>query len=282
LVFFTSLRLKGRAMAELKLIIKPDETEAEAAEVYVDGKLDRKVYQFLFDTGAARSSVISDNYTARLNSVGQNSSSGVFTPATDDLITVHSIEIGPIARQNFTLTRSPANAVGKTSLIGMDLLKDYSCHFFFNESRVLVDSGNTHHEDYPFESLFLDQKSHPYVDIQFEGVRAKAVWDTGASITVVDINFINSHPTYFEEVGQSEGTDSTGTTVDTPMFMMSQAVIGKHLFPPHKVAGVDFSQVNATIEVPMDLIVGYSTYRKADWLFDFPHKRWVISKWYGN
>jgi hypothetical protein len=266
-------------MAEIKLIIKPDEQEPEAAEVYVDGSIDGHVYRFLLDTGAARSSVISDIYTTTLLSVGQNSSSGVFIPNSEDLITIRNIEIGPIVRQDFTLTRTSAQVAGKTSLIGMDLLKDYRCHFFFNESRVLVDSGEMREGDYSFEPLFLDQKSHPYVDVQFKDIQAKAVWDTGASITVVDMNFINRHPDYFEEVGQSAGTDATGTTVETPMFLMAKAMIGEHIFPPHKVAGVDLSQVNATIEVPMDLIIGYSTYRKADWLFDFPHKRWVISKW---
>jgi hypothetical protein len=268
-------------MAEVKLIIKPDEEEAEAAEVYVDGKLDGKDYRFLFDTGAARSSVISDRYTATLKSVGQHSSSGVFTASSEDLITIGSIEIGPIAKHDFTLTRASAGAVGKTSLIGMDLLKDYRCHFFFNESRVFVDSSDSPVGDYAFEPLLFDKKFHPHVDVQFGDAHAYAVWDTGASLTVVDMNFINKHLDFFEEVGQSAGTDSTGTTVQTPMFIMSRTVIGKQVFPPHKVAGVDLLQVNATVEMPMNLIVGYSTYRKADWLFDFPHKRWVISKWLG-
>lgn len=268
-------------MAEVKLIIKPDEEEAEAAEVYVDGKLDGKGYRFLFDTGAGRSSVVSDSYTASLQSVGQHTSSGVFTASSEDLITVPSIEVGPMVRRDFTLTRAAAGAVGKASLIGMDLLKDYRCHFFFNESRVLVDSGDVTTGEYDFEPLLFDKKFHPHVDVQFGDAHAHAVWDTGASLTVVDINFINNHPDFFEEEGQSAGTDSTGTTVQTPTYIMSQAVIGKHEFPPHKVAGVDLSQVNAMIEIPMDLIVGYSTYRKADWLFDFPQKRWAISKWHG-
>jgi hypothetical protein len=36
--------------------------------------------------------------------------------------------------------------------------------------------------------------------------------------------------------------------------------------------------VNATIEVPMDLILGYSTLNKAHWLFDFPGQRWAVLK----
>ncbi len=66
--------------------------------------------------------------------------------------------------------------------------------------------------------------------------------------------------------------------MEAPMFIMSAAVIGDTLFPPHKVAGVDLSRVNSTIERPMDLILGYSTLSKANWLFDFPGKRWAISK----
>jgi hypothetical protein len=36
--------------------------------------------------------------------------------------------------------------------------------------------------------------------------------------------------------------------------------------------------MNASIEIPMDLILGYSTLRKANWVFDFPRKQWAISK----
>jgi len=50
------------------------------------------------------------------------------------------------------------------------------------------------------------------------------------------------------------------------------------VFPPHRVAGVDLSHVNSTIEVRMDMILGYGTLRKANWLFDFPRKRWAITK----
>jgi hypothetical protein len=70
--------------------------------------------------------------------------------------------------------------------------------------------------------------------------------------------------------------------METPMFIMAETTIGGHTFPPRRVAGVDLSQVNATIEVPMDLILGYSTMRKANWLFDFPQRKWAISRWLGD
>ncbi len=66
--------------------------------------------------------------------------------------------------------------------------------------------------------------------------------------------------------------------METLMFVMRSTIIGNHGFPAHKVAGVDLSQVNSTTEVPMDLILGYTTMRHAHWLFDFPRQRWTISK----
>ena len=64
--------------------------------------------------------------------------------------------------------------------------------------------------------------------------------------------------------------------MSSPMFIMSGAMIGNLVFPPHRVASVDLSAVNSTVDIPMDLILGYSTLRHADWLLDFPRKRFAI------
>ncbi|MBI5961543.1 MAG: aspartyl protease family protein, partial [Chloroflexi bacterium] len=235
-------------------------------------------YRFLLDTGAAKSCVVFDDYTSTFASTEKNNSSGVFAKSSEDLITVPTIEVGSISKKNFTVVRKGDKAPDIRSLIGMDLLKDFCCHFFFDENRVSVDTNEESSAEYPLLDLFLDNRFHPYVDVQFPLAKAKAAWDTGASITIVDTNFVKKHPPFFQEVGQSTGTDATGFQMETPMYIMSATVIGNHDFPPHKVAGVDLSRVNSTIEVPMDLILGYSTLSQAHWLFDFPRKKWAISK----
>jgi|GEM_PF-1009577 len=265
-------------MNEFKLIIVPDEEDAEAAEVLVDGTIGGNYYRFLLDTGAARSSVRFDDYTAAFESVEKSNSSGVFAKSSSDLITVPSIEIGPISKINFTLNRTAETDPDLRNLIGMDILKDFCCHFFFDTNRVLVDTNAEAEAGDNFQELFLDSKFHPYVEVEFGAAKANAVWDTGAGITVVDLNFIKKYPTYFQQVGNSTGTDSSGFKMETSMFIMAATTIGNNIFPTHKVAGVDLSQVNSTIELPMDLILGYSTLSKANWLFDFPGKRWTISR----
>src|SRR5215216_273616 len=162
----------------------------------------------------------------------------------------------------------------------MNFLTDFRCYFQFDENRVWVDEVVD--ESTGFRELIFDSRFHPYIPVQLGIAHANAVWDTGASITVVDASFMEKHPAFFQEAGQSTGIDSTGAEVETPMFTMREVRIGNYFFPSQRVARVNLSQVNATIEIPMDLILGYPALSKANWLFDFPRKRWAITKWLGS
>jgi gag-polyprotein putative aspartyl protease len=268
-------------MSELKLIIQPDEEDIEAAEVLVDGTIGGHTYRFLLDTGAARTSVNFDAYTAGFPSAEAHSSSGVFADGSYDIITVPSITVGPVSRSEFAITRAPEKHHGGRNLIGMDLLKDLRCHFLFDQQRVLIDPDETP-ENYARQELRLGPRFHPYIMVEFGPHTANAVWDTGAGLTVVDTNFIDQHPALFQPVGQSTGTDSAGAEMETAMFMMAAPRIGGHDFPPQKVASVDLGRINASLEIPMNLIVGYNIMSRAHWLFDFPRRAWAISKLLGE
>ncbi|GAB4525337.1 MAG: hypothetical protein OHK0046_41070 [Anaerolineae bacterium] len=266
-------------MNSFDLIIKPDEDDPEGAEVLaevqVDGAFGTQTYPFLLDTGAGRTSMLLDAYTATFAASDQHSSSGVFAQHIEDVITVPRIALGPIVRTDFPIVRVAENAHGR-NLIGMDLLRAYRCHFLFDEKRVLV--GDEAGSPETVHTLQMDRKAHPYVPVMFGDAQAPAVWDTGASITVVSTDWIATHPAFFTEAGYAIGTDSTGAQMKTAMYIMAETVIGHHIFAPHRVAAVDLSFVNATIEMPMTLILGYSTLRQANWWFDFPNQRWAITR----
>ncbi len=263
-------------MTHIPLTIVRDPEESEAGEVMVDGSIGGHPYRFLLDTGAATSRVTSDAYTSTFASIEASHSSGVFARRTEDLIMVPSIQVGPISRANIALARVAGGAPNIANLIGMDVLKDFCLQFDFASHRLGVDLTGDLGQGCSFHKLFMDSRFHPYVDVQCGTATAKAVWDSGASLTIVDTSFVKQHPNFFREAGGSTGTDSTGSEMAAATFVMSEATIGNAAFPTHKVAQVDLSGVNSTIEVPMDLILGYSTLRHANWLLDFPRERWAI------
>ena len=99
----------------------------------------------------------------------------------------------------------------------------------------------------------------------------------GSGATLVNRDFWLGHPELFEPIGTSAGTDGQGQRAETPLLLMAESAIGQRAFGRHQAVAVDLSGVNRTLEYPMDLILGYPTIRQADWLFDFPAKRWALT-----
>lgn len=259
-------------MTGFDLILKFDEQDEDSAEVCVAGMVGERPYTFLLDTGAATTSLAWDDYTSQLPRQGRRQSSGLLGDIEDDLVTIRDLKVGSLVKTAHTVARLTQNHPHARSLIGMDLLQDYSCHFLFSQNRVAFAPAPADR----LNDLFLDAKMHPYVPVSCAGSTVQTVWDTGASLTCVDAGFIASHPDAFEPAGQSGGTDASGNSIETPLYWMRGFSCGGHAFSVHKVVGIDLSFVNSKIEHPMTMILGYSTLHQADWTFDFPGRKWGI------
>ena len=249
-------------MPELPLIVETDTDEPDFATVMVDATIAGRPYRLVLDTGTARTQLSADEYISSLHPQSEG---------TDPVVTVTDVVIGPLRRVELDVSRTEA---GRRNALGMDLLGHYQCHFRLNAGVVELEmsSGIEHGND-----LVRGPGGHVYVDVRWPGVTGQACWDTGSGPTVVDRDFWLSHPGLFEQVGVTIGTDGNGDKVETPLLLMSGPFIGGREFSPHKVAAVDLSRVNAALDSPVDLILGYPTIRQADWLFDFPSGRWTLT-----
>ncbi len=257
-------------MSEFQLNIKFDDESKETAEVWVNGTLNSNSTSFLFDTGCAQTSIPFNEFTSNLKSLGSQESSGALGKATYELVSIDNLEIGPIQKTNWQVSRAKPNELDR-NLLGMDILKEYCLQFHFTQNKVKIIS---HADESLKEDLILDKGSIPYVEITCGKNKAKAVWDSGAGITLVDLAFLKQNSSLFKKLGSTTGTDSTGSTQETPLYEMQPVQIGGRLFPAHPVVAVNLSHINSKAEIPMDFILGYSTLSKASWSLDFPRRKW--------
>jgi hypothetical protein len=261
-------------MQDIDLIIVPDPDEPEAAEVLVDGTVDELPRRFLLDTGAARSRLLIDPYTEGLAAVSTEASHGAIAETISELVHLTQLALGPLRAGDLEVVRAAAERPGARDLVGMDVLGDACCRFDLARRRLRIEASPHPDAEFP---LTMDARRHCYVELGWAETRAQACFDTGAGLTIVDQAFLDAHPGLFEPAGTSTGTDATGAQVETPIFLMTGPVIGGTRFAAHRVAAVDLAPVNETLELPMDLILGYPTIRQATWLFDFPARRWSLS-----
>lgn len=260
----------------IALIIEPDGDDPDCAEVSLEGTVDGRPVRFILDTGAAQTQILGEDEPAsgsRSFIDPDERSMGVFSAVGRSALTTVEVAVGPLVIDQLAVRRVATSESGH-NLLGMDVLSQHRCMFSFTDATLAIAERSAASGDH---QLYLDPRGHAYVGLSWDELTADACWDTGSGITVVDERFFKRHRDLFSEPTSSHGTDVTGTTRETPTFTIAGPTIGGLRFPAHRVAVVDLSHLNATVARRMDFILGYTTLCQADWLMDFPARRWSVA-----
>jgi hypothetical protein len=260
-------------VGQVPLIIEPDADEPDFASVLVDATIAGRPYRLMLDTGASQTDLDPDDYTSGLTPVSEDSSAGVFgVPVAYPVVTITDLVVGPLRLAALDVRLNERAAGGA---LGMDVLGRHRCHFRLDAGTLNVDPPPGAELE---NEVLMDRRGHPFIEVRWPGASGRALWDTGSGPTVVNRDFWHRHPALFEQIGMLEGTDAGGERAETPLLLMAESVIGQRTFARHKAVAVDLSLVNSAADYPMDLILGYPALRQADWLFDFPARRWTLTR----
>lgn len=258
----------------LPLDVVPDENDPLCATVWVTVRLDEDRIPFVLDSGARRSQVRAD-VASNWPVLSEDRSHTVFSELQSVYVAAPPLLLGELRIEGLEVSRAPGDDAGAHNLLGLDVLRHHSCLLNLAEQTLTLD-GPTDITGATIP-LYLDDVGHAYLDVAMEAGTASAVWDTGAGITVVDTSLIAQHRQMFDKVRPTTGTDGAGQTQQTPTYIMGPVSIAGATFEAQKVAAVDLSAANATLDRPMDLILGYPTLRQATWYMTFPQRQWALS-----
>lgn len=193
-------------------------------------------------------------------------------------IIVPQIDLGPISQNDFEISLMIDDSGSFTNILGMNLLINHKCSFLIDQSKVIVDLTLIEEENIHFNQIKFEH-SIPFIEVKFEGAKLNSLWDTGTSMSVVSESIFIKYPNKFRKIDvQSIASDMYGVKKEIPLYYMESIEIGGQLFPEQMVAVMDLSHFNEYMEQPIDLILGYNTICKANWIFDFPNNKWAILK----
>lgn len=262
-------------MNKIHLHYKFEDEHQDIAEIWIDGQVDDSSQRFILDTGCSRTSLYYSDFSAKYTSLGSRQYSSAFGSAMSDFIKVSHIGCGPIQHTDITIARTALGGNDK-NLFGMDLLNNSILHFLpqQKEIEILSNSSFVTHS----HNLYLDSGSIPFIELDINNKTAIAVWDTGAGITIVDQKFLIQNSNLFLSCGKTQGSDSAGHSFETEIYLMKSIKIGDYFFPEHRVVPIDLNHLILQTGRRIDFILGYSTLRHANWLIDFPARKWQITQ----
>ncbi|MBM7602439.1 hypothetical protein JOC75_000409 [Metabacillus crassostreae] len=264
-------------MSSIDLLVIEDKDVSDIGILVVKATIDGEDYQLHLDTGANQTIMLEDNFLGSYaKTTDTNDYLGAFSENQLKSISVSVIRVGPIRKEDFELTLIEDNTGASTNLLGIDFLLEHKCSFLIDQSKILVDSPFEEEENLNFHKLHFND-SLPFIEGAINDIKVHALWDTGANMNIVDHSLITTYPNMFQKIDiQGLAEDSGGLNAEVSIYYMDTLEIGGHFFPKQMVAATDLSHFNDYLEQPIDLIVGFNTIRKANWIFDFPNKKWAI------
>lgn len=170
------------------LSIKHDDEFCDTAEVWMKADVDQREQNFILDTGCAVTKLSYNEFSAKYEAIEGGEYSSAFGKSKHEKIRVQSISAGPISRGPIEISRTPKGGNDK-NLFGMDLLRDRTIELALPQSTLNFIDQPTH--QLCSNKLWLDSGSIPFIEVTSRATTAKAVWDTGAGITIVDKAFFN-------------------------------------------------------------------------------------------
>jgi hypothetical protein len=272
LALFLRLSLSGTATAEpLRVISGP----LASGQAFVFCTFDGIRENCFLDTGSAMTLLVnSEKLSGKTNAGTFHFKGATGIPQQGETIQIHSALLDGVEFYNLKIGRVQRDAQVQSAL-GIDLLsrRPFSLNFRFKPS--------LHLDPKTPRKLFttLEVGSHHLftIPITIGKMEARAMWDSGAGITVVDESFIQSHPTNFKSTDEFESaTDGTGASIPVKTYRARIIKIGHRTFRNSRVIATDLSVLRANGNPPVQVVIGFNFIRKCDWYFDAKQRKWSV------
>lgn len=255
----------------IPLRVVPDEVVPGAAEVFVTVSIAGRGYELILDTGGAATRIVSDDVTREFEPAPPETGRGVFgasSPASR--VVVPALQFAEITARNLTVELSSESS-SAPAILGLDVLRHHRLGVRLGDGTLTIDGSDPVDQERP---LLMSRRGHPHVEVRWAGHTARAVWDTGAGVTVVDTAFARKHRHLFTPYMTAVGTDSQGTSAETPLVTMAACSIGGRSFVAGPAAVTDIAGIQRPGDPRFDLIVGYPVISQADWSLDLRNGVW--------
>jgi hypothetical protein len=254
--------------------LRDDPDEPGAAEAYVVATVAGDEYRLIFDTGGARSTLPVDGLTSTLPrvDVDDEPGRGALGPASAEggRVVVPSLALGPLEVRDLVVDLAPEGSDAPT-VLGLDVLRGHRLELRLAGAMLAIDTDTPADAERP---LALSSRSHPYVVAGWGEVEATALFDTGASVTVVDAAFAAEHPSLLEPLPPSTGIDAAGNRAETPMARMAACEVGGRRFDASLATVVPIRAIQQAGDPEFDLVLGVPVIRQADWIIDLARGVW--------
>lgn len=229
---------------------------------------------FQLDTGSNYTAMAYTSLVAKYPVTGTiRSTSAAGVAISNDKIKLASFKIGSIQREDFEVVRYQPNSP-LNNRIGMNGINTTLLNFDMKHN--VLNFGKIQPQGLQQFQLRVDKNLQFGMDVTVGDKVVGAIWDTGAELSVVDRDFLASHPEQFKFLQKIDnGVDATGNKVEFELYQASNILVGDKLFSG-AILAMDFKMMAEAFGPSVKLILGTNFIRGHNWYFDQKNKSWAV------
>lgn len=232
-----------------------------------------------FDTGA-NVSTISKAGKLLQNIDTEIIASTSYTTATGavkecDFITINNLILGEYQINQLNPVSCNLNEGDKSkNLIGLDALKNQKIYLNYREGKIIIGYEPKNENLKSFE---VDSVGHILIPVNLtDGTETTAMFDTGASLTVVSNKFIDTNIARYSVLETNNlGQDSFGNAIEMRK-TISTLKIEDQTYVAEYFMGIDFSAIHKNAGENVNLILGHNIISSNNWFFDLENQTWYV------
>lgn len=268
--------------SEIKLIPRENDVAFGSAKVltgqyFAPCMFDGNVRECFLDTGARKSMIKEDDFSRKYPVVSEDAfPSGIGGSLKRySIIRIGRFSMGDFSRSPYKVYRTSGPVVESGGLIGSDAFMGQCVFFDFKgNSLQICKSIPAGLKKY---SLKYFKKTWPVVEVALRDKGSLAVWDTGASVTLVDEEFVEKFPGLFSPVAESDQIrDGAGKTITTKAYRVLDLNIGGVGFLGEYVIATDFTNLRSQVDSNVRFVLGYQILKSHNWYIDYQKEKWAI------
>lgn len=257
-----------RAMIPIEVV----ENEIESGRLYIPCEYDGYKDRCHLDTGSTYTSVQFNMHTANYRVIGKKQRVGAAGLAqSSDLVNIGFFKVGAIQQENLKVVRYSSDK-NQESRLGMSFLKNVNLRLDFKEKLLSLTNSSLNSQNQL--DLIIDDKGLLYINTTLGGKSIKALWDTGAELTVASNEFVQSNISHFKFIMDIEnGSDAAGNKIFFKLYSAENLIINGHKTKGNFLS-MDFKPLRGKIGPDVNMILGFNHIRQLNWEFDLDSMKW--------
>lgn len=189
------------------------------------------------------------------------------------MLHVEDLRVGGVHVGQSQVVMAKSQRPNSLQYLGLNLFDNKFLKLNFKKRSMAVSDQNFQKLK---ERFYYNNGSYIVLPIKLEALSGSALFDSAATISVIDLDWMVRSKIKSQLVGFANLSGFSGFNKKNPVFNIPRLRVGQEVFKNVHAVGLDLQKLNSKFKNDIQFIIGLNVMELANWSFDFKKDSWQV------